>query len=374
MRLDHDAAWVIAEHPSNHSDAWNCPGTHQPVSSAAYASAVAAYAATSVHAGESTFHLNPSGNSAGEDDRYTDTEEQWRHGGWAPVRRRVIEALATANVPQRRRDAFATCGHNAWVMVSTEEPKRYRVASSNCNDRFCTPCALTRASIIRRNLAAILQQRRSEAISPQTITHRFLTLTVKTTPSEPLRGTLDNLAKWFKRLRSSKIWRKCVRGGAAVLELKYNDPPGRWHPHLHIVIEGNYIPHEELKQTWHEITKTSYVCHVTALRNDEHTIGYITKYASKPLDHTFCHEPDLVVEAIEALAGRKLIATFGTWYKYALLKREPSGDWQTVMTLDTLVLRARGGDRDAQAILDQLQRSGTPRIDTSEQPEALFPP
>lgn len=368
---DQTLSWIYVEHRSPIDPDFNCSGSNDPVSYQAYADAVAAATLTTVHAGESTYGRTQSFKSAGLDLTYSDDERDFRHSGWADVRCRVRAALQLSDVKGSRRVAFDHCGSNAWVMKSTEQPNTYRIASSNCHDRFCTPCAVDRAHVIRCNLRTILQDRRPVTHSPKQISHRFLTLTVRTRPGEPLRGTLDDLSKWFKALRNTRLWKSCVDGGAAMLELKWNEIPGRWHPHLHIIIEGDYIPHGALKRVWYEITKTSYICHIQPLRDDEQTIRYVTKYASKPLDGSYSHDQTLLIEAIEALAGRKLVATFGHWCRYALLRRTKSEGWSLTVTYNTLIARATAGDGESQRILDLIRRTRTrlPRDDDPDEPE-----
>lgn len=374
LAIDETGTYIYTDHTARNDGPKLCCESSQPVAYGDLANARRAYPSTSVHAGESTYETDPRSKSAGEGLTYTDDERDFRHSGWAPVRRRVHDALHAADVRNTRKIAFDHCGSNAWVMIHDTADDRYRIASSHCHDRFCTPCAHDRSHTIRCNLRSILQERRDALNAGNNITHRFLTLTVRTRPNEPLAETLDSLAGWFKSLRATRLWRGCVDGGAAILELKYNEQPGRWHPHLHIIIEGRFMPHDAIKRVWHAITKTSYVCHIEKLGSDEDTIRYVTKYTSKPLDGSFSHDQDLLVEAIRALAGRKLVATFGTWYRYRLLKREASSGWTTCITLNSLIARADAGDRECQRIWNIIT-DRTPRVRTpDDSPQQDRPP
>jgi len=134
-------------------------------------------------------------------------------------------------------------------------------------------------------------------------------------------------------------------------EVKWIEGTQRWHPHLHVITEGSYIPQDELAKQWKTITRTSHVVDIGALRDDGHTLRYVTKYASKPMNGSFSNSVALLTEAVGALKGRKLIGCFGTWSKYKLLaKSEPEG-WTPIGKYSTLVARAQAGDEEAIEIL-----------------------
>lgn len=348
--IDSQGTWVFVDHPDASNPKSECSGSWQPVSRSAYDDAERVIRLTSVHTEESTYP--PAGKTAGpgRGQPLSRLEAAFRHSGWANVRRRVHDALIGADVPLHRKTAFETCGSHAWVARSLTTPGDYKVVSSHCHDRFCVPCALDRAAVIRSNLRKHLAERRKAAASPAAITLRMMTLTIKTTPTEPLRGSLDDLAQWFKTLRKTRLWKETVRGGVAILELKYFRDTKRWHPHLHVIWEGSYIPHADLKATWSRITTRSYICHLKQIRNDDQAVHYLSGYVTKVMDGSYSHDKNLIREAIEALTGRKLIATFGSWHKVALLKRVVSGDWAIMVPLTELVRRAKAGDHEYRRI------------------------
>lgn len=353
--IDGTGTWIILDHPDPAAADRDCPGSNEPVSRSAWDDAERVHRPTSVHTEESTHPANRPAFAAGQRQPHSKLEAAFRHSGWAHVRHRVHVAMRRADIKLHRLEAFETCGSAAWVLKSLDTSNQFKVASSNCHDRFCIPCALDRAAIIRTNLRNHLQARRKASASAKHYVHRSMTLTVKTTSGEPLKTSLDNLATWFTKLRKTRLWKQCVRGGVAICELKYFRDTRRWHPHLHVIWEGQYIPHDELKRAWHAITQSSYICHLKPIRSDEAAIRYLSGYVTKTMDGSFSHDVDLIREAIEALTGRKLIATFGTWHKVALLKRVPVGQWTAVLPLDVLVRRAKAGDDECRRIFSLLK-------------------
>jgi len=181
----------------------------------------------------------------------------------------------------------------------------------------------------------------------------FITLTL-CGKGEPLADLIDRLYKHFRTLRLHPTWDEKVRGGAAFLEVKWSDKAQRWHPHLHIIADADYIPKGELSTVWRTITHDSFIVDIQRVKNPEITGRYVTKYASKPLNTSFANSPALLDEAIKALKGRRLCLTFGTWYGTPLTTAEDDeldladkNDFHCLYPLEDLLRRATNGERDA---------------------------
>ena len=125
--------------------------------------------------------------------------------------------------------------------------------------------------------------------------------------------------------------------------------------HLHCLVQGRFIPQDELSRTWEEITDTSKIVDIRIATDDKHVTFYICKYASKPLDHTVVVDPLRLDEAIVALKGKRLCMTFGSWRGYKLTEPPESGTWVQLGTLEEIITRAEHGNTDAAAALDALK-------------------
>jgi hypothetical protein len=182
---------------------------------------------------------------------------------------------------------------------------------------------------------------------------RFLTLTIKT-GAEPLSQSLDKIYNAFSALRRRRFWQERVTGGVSFLENKWSEKSNRWHPHFHCLIEGFWIDRKQIMQAWREITGDSFIVDIRMPKGENSVIRYITKYASKPLNNTFLNRPDLLDEAVLALAGRKLAVTFGSW-RGVVLSSSPSEDgWEYVAPLSTVIHKASIGDKLCHTILSSL--------------------
>ena len=301
-----------------------------------------AVAVSPVHPPESESHPDncPLGGALRTDKR---PAVLFRHSGWSRHRQLVADSLDRTGQSWNRRNSFIDCGSHAYVMRSVEDPTNYRIAGSCCHDRFCLPCAKGRAHTIAGNVLEFIRD----------VEIRFLTLTIKT-DQQPLAWQIDKLYTAFQALRRTKLWRCRVTGGVAFLEVKRSDRANRWHPHLHCLITGKFIDTRKLSAIWHKITGDSFIVDIQRPKSDEQVLGYVTKYASKPFNNTFINKPGWLDEAVEALAGRKLALTFGTWRGLKLSPIPDPGAWEYVAPLGDLLEKAGRNDPDALVILASL--------------------
>lgn len=256
----------------------------------------------------------------------------FRHSGWAADRARIRAAFVATGASTNRIAHWDGCGSHPWIAVSRNDPSIYRIHADYCHDRFCKPCASIRSRIVAGNLADKISNRK----------HRLITLTVRSA-EEPLHELLDLLYRSFARLRRTALWQGRIRGGACFLEIKYNAQLERWHPHLHIVAEGQYVPQQLLSQEWHRITRHSYIVDVRLIRDGDQAAHYVAKYASKPLSNSYLHDHARLCEAVVSLRGRRLCLTFGAWRHWRLLDHPNDGPWTYIAPLRSIVQDARDG-------------------------------
>lgn len=244
----------------------------------------------------------------------------FRHSSWEAHRHLTYTALAAltlhALLPASRLERFSDCGRSAWVLQHKIEPNRYRIALDCCHDRFCVPCSNARGHIVAENLA--------RKLGPDP--HRLLTLTLKAN-HDPLNAQLDRLFRCFKRLRGRSLWKDRCRGGAAFLELTYNADTTCWHPHLHVVIEGKFLPHAAVKSAWLDITGDSSIVDIRPIRERQAAITYITKHVTKAVPASVVTNSDALRTAIYALHGRKTLFCFGCWSRWKLLDPHDPSEW-----------------------------------------------
>jgi hypothetical protein len=264
----------------------------------------------------------------------------FRHSGWAPIRRRVYDALKRGGTSISVLSNFATCGDGAYVLKSTDVPPRYRIAGSTCHHRLCTPCATERSRVIAQNVIDRIGAKRV----------RFITFTLRHT-DEPLATLLDRLYTAFQLIKRTKLWKRNVTGGVAFLEIKRTHFGEYWHPHFHVLVEGNYIEKTLLQQAWLACTGDSPNVDIRLPNHNLTVAREVTKYASKPLSTTFVHDCDALDEAVAALKGRRLCSTFGGWRGVLLVKTVDEKVWENLGPLSQWIANAAYGDVEARRIL-----------------------
>jgi len=162
---------------------------------------------------------------------------------------------------------------------------------------------------------------------------RFLTLTaphVRLGLAELIRA----MQQAWARLRRDKAWRSHVDGGAAAWEITYNKRTGTWHPHLHALIDGRFFPHAAIREAWRAALNgvrgpwtlsqaDPLVVHVKAIHSRQAIARYIATYIAKPAG-VGAWPAARIAEYAAALAGRRLLTTFGNLHGVSLDPPDPN--------------------------------------------------
>jgi hypothetical protein len=270
----------------------------------------------------------------------------FRHSFWKVRRDATIRAFASQMIPGRRRERFEMCGQVAWLLRAKDDSERYRIGSNRCHDRWCEACAVEKRRTVTQNVGARLAGK----------TLRLLTLTLKAN-DDGLRASLTRLIRGFRRMRGERFFRETQTGGMYFIEVTLNGTTRRWHPHLHVLIEGKYLPHEQIKQSWLAITGDSYVVDIRQCHNSKIAASYVAKYASKAVSSNVWHDRERFCEAIVAIAGQRTFQPFGTW-THLRLSRPPADDheWEQVCELWRVIELSRSGDPWAREVVLKLTR------------------
>lgn len=278
----------------------------------------------------------------------------FEHRGWHNVRMRIRDAMEATDQPAARCHKFLACGDETYVYQDSVSGE-IDFHGSRCGDRFCLICGQARS----RRISNALEPRLKES---QPL---FITLTIRGLPGDRLENLIDRLNAGWKELRRLKHWQQRIDGGAIMLEIKYSRTSGgHWHPHYHLLCHGRFIEKQWLSDAWKLITRDSDQVDIQRVTDLPKALGYVVKYASKPMDASFTMRPNLLNEAMRALKGRRLCACFGTWYGTPLNDRpevtpdetEVLTTWRFVGTCRDLECRAGRGDRQAIDILSNVER------------------
>jgi len=282
------------------------------------------------------------------------TVSEFAHAGWYATRVKIWHSLNRIGAAEERKYRFRHCSDQGWVYQNMDNLEDFRLVMNRCGDRFCEVCGQFRAGKLRRKVAANLGHGDL----------RLLTLTVSA-KKQKLSDAITHLYSSFRLLRQTKLWNKKVFGGMAFLEIKWNEEKKRWHPHLHVVMEGHYIEQGFVTQFWKAITGDSQIVDIRRIFNPDTVKRYVTKYVTKPMNPTFIDRPARLDEAIAAMKGKRMVIPFGTWYAKKIeeetdeqIREQQKLDpvWNAVGNIATFLSRAANGDRRSIEIIRRLRR------------------
>lgn len=231
------------------------------------------------------------------------------HRPWSRLRAHVMASLATSTdaalVKQVTR--MADCGKGAWVCFDAEGHPR--IACIACKGRTCPRCQAHRGDVMARALR--------EAISSWDRV-RMVTLT-RRSRREPLALTVATLTAQFAALRRRKWWRAIIDGGYVAVEVTRNAENGMWHPHLHVLTRGGYVPAAELRREWEAVVgETAYV-DVREVPSCARGARYVTQYVTTPADMGQWPE-EAVCEFALAMRSVRIMYSFGSQRGVSLVR------------------------------------------------------
>lgn len=275
-------------------------------------------------------------------------ETTFRHSSWSLKRAKVKEALTRGGTGTFAMNRFEECGSQCQIEWS-ETMQKHRLRANYCRCKHCEPCMRSKANRIAANLRNRLAERPNGK-------YRFITLTLKHNDA-PLREQVKRLYTAFKKLRNGKLWKKSQRGGAYTLEVKWQPKTRKWHPHLHIVTEGDFIRQQHLSDAWLKATGDSPIVDIRMLDSGRDAAHYVSKYVTKGTSSEVWSDVDAATEWICATKGLRICATFGSWRGFKLTAvKEDATDWTPICSLLNLVQRCRAGEVHAANLLILLRR------------------
>jgi hypothetical protein len=280
----------------------------------------------------------------GADDAELELCQAFRHGFWKARRQRTFDVLSNCGKTRNELDRFANCGAASWLFHHPGPPEKWKIGTSKCRNRWCEACAREKRHLICRNLRTYAA---SKAL-------RLLTLTLAGSDNS-LDVQIERLYAGWKDLRASNELNGLIRGGVAFLEITRGKLGDHWHPHLHIIYEGKYLPQKVVSKLWKKITGDSWIVDLRFIGNAESAASYVAKYASKSIPKIVWDSPEQFAEVIHTFNGRRTFNTFGTWRKFPLTKPpKPDEGWERICPLFWAMRVAKLGSTEVGQLLNSL--------------------
>lgn len=247
--------------------------------------------------------------------------------------------ICTDSSDSRESELLRGCRTRSWF-IRNQVSGRVRLATKQCRLRWCYHCGESRQRFITQAVSAWY----NHAMDP-----KLLTVTVKHS-KEPLKEQIDFLYKSFARLRSRKLLKEKVRGGVWFFQVTYNSKTETWHPHIHALLDADYMSHNYLMSLWEKITNGSTIVHIRRVNNPERSLSHNARYAARPSSLRTIPETKWP-ELYEAFTKRRICGTWGTAKSISLRAKKPtdSGDWKAIGDFSTVLALIRD-DENAKAI------------------------
>lgn len=174
--------------------------------------------------------------------------------------------------------------------------------TTKCRSRICPICAWktaqARAQLIQNMIAGLKHP-------------KFITLTMPRWNGDPGEG-ISFIRKAFGKLRKSGGI-PGLEGGCYSIEVVPKE--NGWHIHMHLILDCSFTPHKKLIAAW------GLALGVPSPSVDVRDAGsadaakYVAKYVTKSLNPK--DGPEAFAKLYQAIAGVRLFALFGKWFKSA---------------------------------------------------------
>ena len=241
---------------------------------------------------------------------------------------------------------LSACRSSAWF-IRNNLTGEVRIASNSCKLRHCPLCAKARQNYITGEVTAWFQK----------VKHpKLLTLTLRHT-SSPLKAQVAFLYKCFQKFRKRKFVTHSMRGGVWFFQVKKSDKDGFWHPHIHALIDSDFMDRKAISSLWAEITVGSNVIDIRAVFDTEKAVKHNARYCATP-----CELEPLApwerYELYDCFKGRRLVGCWGSAKDISLRATKPpdSENWINIGTWATVIALAGEDDR-ADAIINAWRKS-----------------
>ncbi len=236
------------------------------------------------------------------------------------IRAREIYAHVDGGFSGKFSSRLQQCRKFAWFVQSSVTHK-LRVMSSRCKLRWCPICRDVSRMIVTKSVEEWLRLQKYPKMITLTLSHS----------DDPLQLQIKRIYESFRKLRRRAFFERRISGGIWFFQLKFNKDTKQWHPHIHCLVAGKFLPHRELKKLWHKITGDSYVVDIRPVKDLEGCSNEVARYATSPADITAV-DLDRAIDLYYATKHRRICGSWGSARSITLKPTplEDTGEWTKV--------------------------------------------
>ena len=276
------------------------------------------------------------------------------HHGCHASRRTIVQALSgdlyrdpptgpldVTDPRTRLLNKIADCCRSPILFASADATNLF-VHQSRCKSRVCPRCGRIRIVQLRDRLLEDVKLLDDP---------RFLTLTLVAS-DDPLQAQVDHLIASFRRLRQQRRWKIKSDRGWYFVEITYNRRTDRWHPHLHVVVDGKYYRQDMLSRDWEIASRGSTIVDIRRISKRSSIAHYVTDYVTKSQSPANVPGHKLV-EWSMTIRGLRMVQPFGRRIDRPLDHdtSEDVGPAQQIVPMMTLVHHRNLGDDRARRLV-----------------------
>ncbi len=264
------------------------------------------------------------------------------------VRAREIYAHVDGGFSGKFSSRLQQCRKYAWFVQSSVTHK-LRVISSRCKLRWCPICRDVSRMIVTHAVEEWLAIQQYPKMITLTLCHS----------DDPLQLQVKRIYDCFRKLRRRAFMKHRISGGVWFFQLKFNSTTEQWHPHIHCLVAGKFLPQGELKALWFKITGDSYVVDIRPVKDLEGCSNEVARYATSPADITAV-DLDRAIEIYHATKHRRICGSWGSARSLTLKPTplEDTGEWTKVA--DFFFINVKKQDDPAVATFWKCFKTGLP--------------
>ncbi|MBA7686404.1 hypothetical protein ES703_94851 [subsurface metagenome] len=238
-----------------------------------------------------------------------------------------------------------SCRTGAFFMRNSETGK-IRISSQSCHLRHCPLCSKTKSLTIKNNTTEWLKTARYPKLLTFTLKHN----------SNPLPDQIDKLYNSFRQIRRSSLLKKKCDGGVWFFQVKKSENDGLFHPHIHCLVAGSFLPHAELSRKWLKITGDSKIVDIRPIKDPIGCAQHVARYAANPCSLKG-FSLDECVEVAIAFESRRICGTWGICRKLKLtsIPEFEKGHWYRLASWSAVVIN-KDVDDNAKAIFNAYRK------------------
>ena len=219
-----------------------------------------------------------------------------------PEYTRAVEIYSEVDGPFHHKymDRLKDCRRYAWF-VQNSVTKTLRVQSSRCKLRWCPICRDVSRRIVTKAVDEWLKIQQWP---------KMITFTLKHS-DDPLQLQIKKLYDCFRKVRRRAYFQNHIHGGVWFFQLKFNKQSQQWHPHIHCLVAGKFLPHNRLRTLWLKITGDSSIVDIRPVKDLENASTEVARYATSPADLTKV-DLEKALDIYYSTKGKRICGSWGS--------------------------------------------------------------